>query len=195
MKPGQNPLVALTALEEMASQLSQQNFSMAPNQSLIQFLSILPESEYEVEKRTFCNGLQPDREQVLMAIRSRYENFQRQRKKGGGRKDAGNAFVADAGGRHGGKNHSSSSARGRGKGREGRGRGGRTKPNDGEDDSKRWPAAGIVGVSLTRKKGATRSVSVAALRDINPSAALIRSAACVVVKAIRLRSAPTLSLF
>ena len=31
MKPGQNPLVALTALEEMASQLSQQNFSMAPN--------------------------------------------------------------------------------------------------------------------------------------------------------------------
>ena len=195
MKPGQNPLVALTALEEMASQLSQQNLSKAPNQSLIQFLSILPESEYEVEKRTFCNGLQPDREQVLMAIRSRYENFQRQRKKGGGRKDAGNAFVADAGGRHGGKNHSSSSARGRGKGREGRGRGGRTKPNDGEDDSKRWPAAGIVGVSLTRKKGATRSVSVAALRDINPSAALIRSAACVVVKAIRLRSAPTLSLF
>ena len=78
-------------------------------------LSILPESEYEIEKRTFCYGLQPDREQVLMAIRSRYENFQRQRKKGGGRKDAGNAFVADAGGRHGGKNHSSSSARGRGK--------------------------------------------------------------------------------
>ena len=100
MKPRQNPLVALTALEEMASQLSQQNFSMAPNQPLIQFLSILPESEYEVEKRTFCNGLQPDREQVLMAIRSRYENLQRQRKKGGGRKDAGHAFVADAGGRH-----------------------------------------------------------------------------------------------
>ena len=42
---------------------------------------------------------------------------------------------------------------------------------------------------------ATRSLSVAARRDINPSAALIRSAACVVVKAIRLRSAPTLSLF
>ena len=61
--------------------------------------------------------------------------------------------------------------------------------------SKRWPAAGMVGVSLTRKKGATRSVSVAARRDINPSAALIRSAACVVVKAIRLRSAPTLPLF
>ena len=57
VKPGQNPLVALTALEEMASQLSQKIFSMAPNQSLIQFLSILPESEYEVEKGTFCNGL------------------------------------------------------------------------------------------------------------------------------------------
>ena len=132
MKPGQNPLFALTAaLKEMASQLLQQNFSMAPNQSLIQFLSILPESEYEVEKRTFCNGLQLDREQVLMAIRSRFENLQRQRKKGGGRKDAGHAFVADAGGRLGGKYYSSSSARGRGKGREGRGRRGRGKHNDG----------------------------------------------------------------
>ena len=110
MKPGQNPLVTLTALEEMASQLSQQIFSMAPNQFLIQFLSILPESEYEVEKTTFCIGLEPDQEQVLMAIRSRYENLQRQRKKGGGRKDAGHAFVADAGGRHGGKNYSSSTA-------------------------------------------------------------------------------------
>ena len=60
--------------------------------------------------------------------------------------------------------------------------------------NKRWLAAGMVGVRLTRKKEATRSVSVAARRDINPSADLIRSAACVVVKAIRLRSAPTLSL-
>ena len=77
MKHGQNPLVALTDLEEMASQLSQQNFYMASNQSLIRFLSILPESEYEVEKRTFYNGPQPVREQVLMAIRSRFENLQR----------------------------------------------------------------------------------------------------------------------
>ena len=61
--------------------------------------------------------------------------------------------------------------------------------------NKRWPAAGMVGVRLTEKKEATQSVSVAARRDINPSAALIRSAPCVVVKAIRLRSAPTLSLF
>ena len=69
-----------------------------------------------------------------MAIRSRFENLQRQRKKGGGRKDAGHAFVADAGGRHGGKYYSSSSARGRGKGRKGRSRGGRRKHNDEEDD-------------------------------------------------------------
>ena len=61
--------------------------------------------------------------------------------------------------------------------------------------SKRWPTAGLVGVRLTEKKETTRSVSVAAKRDINSSAAMIRSAACVVVKAIRLRSAPTLSLF
>ena len=31
MKPGQNPLVALTDLEEMAAQLAQQDFCMAPN--------------------------------------------------------------------------------------------------------------------------------------------------------------------
>jgi hypothetical protein len=148
MKPGQNPLVALTALEEMAAQLSQQHFSMAPNQPLIQFLSILPESEYEVEKRTFCNGLQPDREQVLMAIRSRYENLQRQRKKGGGRKDAGHAFVADAGGRHGGKN-SPPSARGRGKGR---GRGGRRK-RDGEDDQQKVASSRTDGARADSGKG------------------------------------------
>ena len=133
MKPRQNPLAVLTALEEMACQLSQQNFSMALNQSLIQFLSILPESEFEVEKRTFCNGLQPDREQVLMTIRSRFENLQRQRKKGEARKDAEHAFVADTGGRLGGK-HSASSARGRGKRREGRGRGGRRNHKDGEKE-------------------------------------------------------------
>ena len=148
MKPGQNPLVALTALEEMAAQLSQQHFSMAPNQPLIQFLSILPESEYEVEKRTFCNGLQPDREQVLMAIRSRYENLQRQRKKGGGRKDAGHAFVADAGARHGGKN-SPPSARGRGKGR---GRGGRRK-RDGEDDQQKVASSRTDGARADSEKG------------------------------------------
>ena len=153
MKPGQNPLVALTALEEVASKLSQHFFSMVPNQSQIQFLSILPESEYEVAKRTFCNGLQPDREQVLMAIRSRYENLQRQRKKGGGRKGAGHVFVADAGGRHGEKNDSSSSARGWGKGREGRGQGGRRKPNDGEDDQQKVASSRDGGGKADREKG------------------------------------------
>ena len=153
MKPGQNPLVAHTALEEMASQLSQQNFSMAPNQSLIQFLSILPESEYEVEKRTFCNGLQPDREQVPMAIRSRYENLQRQRKKGGGKKDAGHTFVADAGGRHGGKNYPLSSTRGRGKRRECRGRGRRRKSNDGEDYQQKVASSRDGGGKADKEKG------------------------------------------
>ena len=57
------------------------------------------------------------------------------------------------------------------------------------------PAAELVGVRLAEKKGAARSVSVAERRDINPFAALIRYAACAVVKAIRLRSAQTSSLF
>ena len=35
MRPGQHPLVILTTLEEMAAQLSQQNFPMAPNQALL----------------------------------------------------------------------------------------------------------------------------------------------------------------
>ena len=153
MKPGQNPLNALTALEEMASQLSQQKTNMAPNQSLIQFLSILPESEHEVKKRTFFNGLHPGREQVLMAIRSRFENLQRQRKKIGGRKDVGHAFEADAGGRHGRNNYFSSGGRGRGKGREGRGRGGRTKPIDGEHDQQKVASSRAGGGKADREKG------------------------------------------
>ena len=87
-----------------------------------------------------------------MVIRSRYENFQRQRKKGGGRKDAGHAFVADAGGRHGGKSYSSSSVRGRGKGREGRGRGGRREPNDGEDDQEKVASSSAGGGKSDREK-------------------------------------------
>ena len=63
------------------------------------------------------------------------------------------------------------------------------------NNSKRRPAAGLVGVRLAENKGAARSVSVAAKRDINPFAALIRSAACVVVNVIRRRSSPTSSLF
>ena len=75
----------------------QQDFSMPPNQALIQFLCILPDSEYEIEKRTFSNELHLDREQVLLAIRTRYENLQRQRRKSGARRDAGHAFITDAG--------------------------------------------------------------------------------------------------
>ena len=52
----QNPLVALTDLEEIAAQLSQQRFFMTPEQPLIQFISILPESEYGVEKKAIAMG-------------------------------------------------------------------------------------------------------------------------------------------
>ena len=148
---------------------------MAPNQSLIQFLSIVPESEYGVEKKTLCNRLQPDREQVLMAICSQFENLQRQRKKGGERKDAGHAFVADTGAGHGGKNYSSSSARGRGKGREGRGRRGRRNPIDGEDDQQKvvssragWGKAnrGKGGYAKCKRCGETGHKSVRCLDQI-----------------------------
>ena len=128
MKPGQNPLVALTHLEEIAAQLVQQDFAMAPNQPLIQFLSILPDSEYEVEKRTFSNGQQLEREQVLLAIRTRYQNLQRQRRRNGGRRDGGHAFMADerGDGKFGGSRNFKSDARRRGRGAgRGRGRGGR----------------------------------------------------------------------
>ena len=122
MRPGQNSLVILTALEEMAVQLSQQLFSMAPDQALLQVLSILPGSEYEVEKRTYSTGQRLDRDQVLFMIRTRYDNLQRQRNKGGGRRNAGHAFIADVG--SSGKARARSTSRGA-RNRGGRGRGGR----------------------------------------------------------------------
>ena len=70
----------------------QQDFAMAPKQPLIHFFFILPDFEYEVEKQTFSNGLQLEREQVLLAIRTRYENLQRQRRKSGGRRDGGHVM-------------------------------------------------------------------------------------------------------
>ena len=127
MRPVQNPLFVLTTVEEVAAQLMQQHFSMTSYQALIQLLSILLDSEYEMDKHTFINGLHLDREQVLLAIRTRYENLQRQRRKSGARGDAGHAFLADAGNeKFGGKSHYPSGFRGhrRGMGREGnRGRG------------------------------------------------------------------------
>ena len=118
MKPGQNPLFVLNTLEEMAAQLMQQNISISYDQVLIQFLSILPDSEYEVEKRTFSNGTHLDRDQVLLAIRTRYEILQRQRRKGGARRDSGHAFIADAGyEKFSGKHNYPSGARGRGRGK------------------------------------------------------------------------------
>ena len=97
MRPGQNPLVILTALEVEAAQLSQYFFPMAPDQALLQFLTILADLEYKVEKRTCSTGQRLDRDQVLLMIRTRYDNLQRQRNKGGGRRDGGHAFIDDAG--------------------------------------------------------------------------------------------------
>ena len=122
MRPGQNPVVILTAFEEMAAQLSQQNFPMAPDQALLQFLSILLDSEYEVEKRTCSTGQRLYRDQVLLMFRTRYDNLQRQRNKGDGRRDADRDFIADAG--SSGETENLSTQRGA-RSRGGRGRGGR----------------------------------------------------------------------
>ena len=90
-----------STLEEMAAELMHQKFAMAPNQALIQFLSILPKSEYEIEKRTFSNELHLDREHVLLAIRTRYENLQRQRRKSGAReRESLHSCGADVEGSH-----------------------------------------------------------------------------------------------
>ena len=89
MKTGQNPLLGLTTLEVMAAQLMQQNFLITPEHALMQFLAILPDDENEVEKRTFTSGQKLNREQVLLAIRTRYEVLRRQKRKGATRKDAG----------------------------------------------------------------------------------------------------------
>ena len=61
--------------------------------------------------------------------------------------------MADAGGRHGGNNYSSSSTRGRGKGREGRGRGGRRKSYDGENDEQKVASSRDGGGKADREKG------------------------------------------
>lgn len=87
MKPWQNPLEALTDLEGTVAQISQQRFFMTPEQPLIQFIAILLQSDFEVEKRTFCNERNLDREQILLAIRSRYENLQVQQGKYGREKN------------------------------------------------------------------------------------------------------------
>lgn len=77
---------------------------------------------------------EPDHEQVLPVIRSRFGNLLRQRKKGGGRKDAEEAFVAEGEEKSGGKRYSSSGANSRGKGRGCRGRGGRRDHRDDEEE-------------------------------------------------------------
>ena len=156
-------MFVLSTLEKMAAQLMQQDFSIAPNQALIQLLSILPDSEYEIEKRTFSDGLHLDREQVLLGIRTRYEILQRQRRKNGARRDANYAFITDAGNeKFGGKYPPGFRGRRRGMGRgkdRGRGRGGRKQGSDGDksngpkDDSVKCKRCGDVGHKAVRRPG------------------------------------------
>lgn len=107
---------------------------MAPNQALIQFLSILPNSENEIEKRTFWNRLLHDWEKVLRAIRLRSEDLQRQRKRGREWKDVGHAFVGEVSGGSEGKRHSLTGICDCPKQRGGCGWGGHSKQDKKEDD-------------------------------------------------------------
>lgn len=68
MKVGQNPITDVFDLEDIATQLSQR-FYMTPEQLLIKFLSIPPESEYEVKKRTLGNGKEVGPPHDLSTIR------------------------------------------------------------------------------------------------------------------------------
>ena len=131
-----------------------------------------------------------------MAIRSRFENLQRQRKKGGGRKDTGHAFVTGAEERLGG-NHIHSQAPEVVERDEGVvvGEGAGITRMKRMKSSTKQTAVRLVGLTPTVPRETTLSVSAAARRDTNPSAVLIRSAVCVVVKAVRRKSAPNLTLF
>ena len=177
MKSGHSPLVALTALEEMASQLPQQNISMASNQSLIQFLSVLPEYEYEVEKELSATDFSrtEGRSSWRFVLDSRACNVSARRVEGG-RTPSMLSWPTQEGGLAG--NIIPRPAP------EVEERDERVEVGEGvgttrmeRKNSKRWPAAGLVGVRLTKIKGAAQSVSIAARRDINTFAALIRSAA------------------
>ena len=194
MTSGQNRVIILTALEEMAAQLSQQNFPMAPDQALLQFLTILPDSEYEVEKRMCSTGQRLGRDQVLLMIRTRYDNLQRQRNKEGGRRDAGHDFIADArssgktGGRstpRGARNHG---GRGRG-GRGGRGGNGGGKGGEKKDDQTTMPATETSTAVTKAKQGATVVARSATKRCDAPD----RCVAFAAERAIRRKYAPTSS--
>ena len=111
---------------------------MAPDQALLQFLSILRNSEYEVERRTCNTGQRLDRGQVMLMIARGTITSNVSKNKGSGQRDAGHAFIADAGssGNTGNGSAPPLGARdrgGRGKGRQGgRCKGGREGENDGE---------------------------------------------------------------
>ena len=56
MGTASTPLAILVVLEEMTAHLSQRIFAVAPDQALLQLLSILPDSVYKVEKLMSSTG-------------------------------------------------------------------------------------------------------------------------------------------
>ena len=169
---------------------------MIPDQALFQFLTILPDWEYEVEKRSCSTGQRLDRDQVLLMIRTRYDNIQRQRNKGGGRRDAGHAFIADAGssGKPGGR----STPRGA-RSREGRGKGGRggRGGNGGEKVAKRRMAKRRMSMPATETSTARKEATQGATVVVRPATkrcdAPDRCVAFAAERAIRRKYAPTSS--
>ena len=66
-----NSLAILVVLEEMTAHLSQRIFAVAPDQALLQLLSILPDFVCKVEKRmSSSTGQRLNRDQVLLMIRT-----------------------------------------------------------------------------------------------------------------------------
>ena len=149
-----------------------------------------------MEKRTCCTGQRPDRGQVLLMIRTRYDNLQRQRNKGGGRRDAGHAFNADAGssGKTGGQS-TPRGARNRGGwgrgGRGGRGRNGREK--GGEKKMVKRPTSKPGTETSTAVKGATQGTAAVASSATNWCDAPGRCVVFAAKRAIRRKYAPTSS--
>ena len=151
-------------------------------------------AEYEVEKRTCSTGQQLDRDQVLLMIRARYDNLRRQRNKRGGRRDAGHAFISDAGssGKTGGRSTPRGARNRGGSGRGGRGgRGG----NGGEKKrrmTKRQTSMPATETS-TAVKEATQGVTVVVRSATKRCDASDRCVAFAAERAIRRKYAPTSS--
>ena len=131
-------------------------------------------------------------------IRTRYDNLQRQRNEGGGRRDAGHAFIADAGssGKPGGRSTPRGAKNCGGRGRGGRGgRGG----NGGEKVAKRRMVKRQTSTPATETstavREATQGAAVVVRRATKRCDAPDRCVAFAAERAIRQKYAPTSSPF